>query len=75
MVIVVSVVVTSVALTKMYLDRLKRLDRQLLAVITFTEARALEQARRADREIAAGQYRGPLNGITWGAKDLLSVKG
>jgi Asp-tRNA(Asn)/Glu-tRNA(Gln) amidotransferase A subunit family amidase len=67
--------VASVALTKMYLDRLKRLDRQLLAVITFTEARALEQARRADREIAAGQYRGPLHGIPWGAKDLLSVKG
>src|SRR5688572_4471676 len=67
--------VTSVALTEMYLNRLKRLDKQLLAVITFTDERALEQARRADREIAAGRYRGPLHGIPWGAKDLLSVKG
>jgi Asp-tRNA(Asn)/Glu-tRNA(Gln) amidotransferase A subunit family amidase len=67
--------VTSVALTEMYLNRLTRLDKQLLAVITFTEQRALEQARRADREIAAGQYRGALHGIPWGAKDLLSVEG
>jgi Asp-tRNA(Asn)/Glu-tRNA(Gln) amidotransferase A subunit family amidase len=66
---------TSVALTEMYLDRLKRLDKKLLAVITFTDDRALEQARRADRDIAAGNYRGPLHGIPWGAKDLLSVKG
>ena len=67
--------VTSLALTEMCLDRLKRLDKKLLAVITFTEDRALEQARRADRDIAAGNYRGPLHGIPWGAKDLLSVKG
>ena len=36
---------------------------------------ALEQARRADAEIAAGRYRGPLHGIPWGAKDLLATKG
>src|SRR5687767_2113010 len=52
--------VTSVALTEMYLSRLKRLDKSLLAVITFTEERALAQARQADLEIAAGKYRGPL---------------
>ena len=44
-------------------------------MITLTEELALEQARRADEEIAAGKYRGPLHGIPWGAKDLLAVKG
>ncbi len=67
--------VTSVALTKMYLARLKRLDAKLHCVINLTEARALQQATTADVEIAAGKYRGPLHGIPWGAKDLLAVKG
>jgi Asp-tRNA(Asn)/Glu-tRNA(Gln) amidotransferase A subunit family amidase len=66
---------TSVALTKMYLARLKRYDPKLHFVITLTEDRALAQARAADEEIAAGKYRGPLHGIPWGAKDLLAVKG
>jgi len=35
----------------------------------------MTQAREADREIAAGKYRGPLHGLAWGAKDLLAVKG
>lgn len=67
--------VTSVALTRMYLDRLKRFDPALHAVVTLTEERALAEAGRADREIAAGKYRGPLHGIPWGAKDLLSARG
>ena len=67
--------VTSLGLTKMYLARLKRYDPQLHFVINLTEERALAQAAQADREIAAGNYRGPLHGIPWGAKDLLSVKG
>jgi len=67
--------VSSVELTKMYLDRLRRYDSKLRCVITLTEELAQEQARRADREIAAGRYRGPLHGIPWGAKDLLAVKG
>jgi Asp-tRNA(Asn)/Glu-tRNA(Gln) amidotransferase A subunit family amidase len=67
--------VTSTALTKMYLTRLKRLDAQLHCVITLTEDRALKQAAAADREIAAGKYRGPLHGIPWGGKDLLAVAG
>ena len=66
---------TSVALTKMYLARLKLYDPTLHFVITFTEERALAQAEQADREIATGKYRGPLHGIPWGAKDLLAVKG
>ncbi len=67
--------VTSVALTKMYLARLKKYDPRLHFVITLTEERALAQAAAADKEIAAGKYRGPLHGIPWGAKDLLAVKG
>ena len=67
--------VSSVALTKMYLARLKKYDPRLHFVITLTEERALAQAAAADAEIAAGKYRGPLHGIPWGAKDLLAVKG
>ncbi len=67
--------VTSLALTRMYLDRLKRYDSKLHFIISLTEDRALAQAKAADAEIAAGKYRGPLHGIPWGAKDLLAVKG
>ena len=67
--------VTSTGLTKMYLGRLKRYDSKLECVVTLTEELAMEQARRADKEIAEGKYRGPLHGIPWGAKDLLSTKG
>ena len=52
----------------MYLARLKRYDPTLHFVITLTEDRALAQAKKADEEIAAGKYRGPLHGIPWGAK-------
>lgn len=66
---------SSERLTKIYLDRLRRYDPQLKCVITLTPELALEQAQRADAEIAAGRYRGPLHGIPWGAKDLLDTKG
>jgi Asp-tRNA(Asn)/Glu-tRNA(Gln) amidotransferase A subunit family amidase len=59
----------------MYLGRLKKYGPKLECVITLTEDLALEQARRADAEIAAGGYKGPLHGIPWGAKDLLAVPG
>ncbi len=67
--------ITSLALTQMYLARLKRYDPRLHFVITLTEERAIAQAKKCDEEIAAGHYRGPLHGIPWGAKDLLVVKG
>ncbi len=67
--------ITSVGLTKIYLERLKKYDPRLHFVITLTEERALAQAAAADKEIAAGKYRGALHGIPWGAKDLLAVKG
>ena len=67
--------ISSVELTGVYLKRLKRYDPLLRCVITLTEESALEQARKADQEIAAGRYRGPLHGVPWGAKDLLAFPG
>lgn len=67
--------ITSEQLTRLYLERLKTYGPQLECVITLTEDLALRQARKADAEIAAGKYRGPLHGIPYGAKDLLAVKG
>jgi Asp-tRNA(Asn)/Glu-tRNA(Gln) amidotransferase A subunit family amidase len=67
--------VTSSELTELYLGRLKRYDPTLHCVVSYTEELARAQAKRADEEIAAGRYRGPLHGIPWGAKDLLSVRG
>ena len=67
--------VSSLALTQMYLERIKRYDPLLKCVITLTEDRALAQAKEADRDLERGRYRGPLHGLPWGAKDLLAVKG
>ncbi len=64
---------TAERLTRIYLERLARYDPRLHCVITLTSEHALEQARRADAEIASGLYRGPLHGIAWGAKDLLDT--
>jgi len=66
---------TSTRLTEIYLRRLERYNKQLRCVITLTREHALAQAKRADAEIAAGKYRGPLHGIPWGAKDLLDTAG
>ena len=67
--------ITSERLTNIYLARLERFDPKLRCVITLTRDHAIAQARAADKEIAAGQYRGPLHGIPWGAKDLLDTAG
>src|ERR1700730_8064977 len=67
--------VSATALTEMYLLRLKRYDPTLKFTVTLTEERARAQAKEADREIAAGKYRGPLHGLPWGAKDLLATRG
>jgi Asp-tRNA(Asn)/Glu-tRNA(Gln) amidotransferase A subunit family amidase len=66
---------SSERLTQIYLKRLERFDPKLRCVITPTRELALEQAKRADAEIASGKYRGPLHGIPWGAKDLLDTAG
>jgi Asp-tRNA(Asn)/Glu-tRNA(Gln) amidotransferase A subunit family amidase len=67
--------VSSTELTKLYLARLKEYDPALLCVVTLTDELALKQAAAADKEIAAGKYRGPLHGIPWAAKDLIAYPG
>lgn len=67
--------IRSMQLTELYLDRLRRLNETLNCVITFTEERALDAAARADAELDAGEWRGPLHGIPYGAKDLFAVEG
>jgi Asp-tRNA(Asn)/Glu-tRNA(Gln) amidotransferase A subunit family amidase len=62
-------------LTRIYLKRLEEFDPKLHCVITLTRDLALAQAKKADEEIAAGKYRGPLPGIPWGGKDLLDTAG
>ena len=64
--------ITSVELTKFFIDRLKKYDSKLLFVVNYTEEHALKQAAQADAEIKAGKYRGVLHGIPFGVKDLLS---
>jgi Asp-tRNA(Asn)/Glu-tRNA(Gln) amidotransferase A subunit family amidase len=67
--------ITSERLAQIYLGRLEKFNGTLRCVITLMRDKALEQARKADREIAAGKYRGALHGIPWGAKDLLDTAG
>lgn len=67
--------VTSRELTELSLKRLKRYDPVLHTVVTFTENRAFEQADRADRELDGGEWKGPVHGVPYGAKDLLAVRG
>jgi Asp-tRNA(Asn)/Glu-tRNA(Gln) amidotransferase A subunit family amidase len=67
--------ISSEKLTRFCLERLKKFGPKLECTVTLTEELALEQAKRADQEIAVGKYRGPLHGIPYGAKDLLAVKG
>lgn len=67
--------VSSVELTKMYLGRLHKYNDKINCVVTFLDDLALSQAAKADAEIAAGHYKGPLHGMPWGAKDIIAVKG
>lgn len=66
--------ITSTELTKFFIDRLKKYDPVLHCLITLTEKRALDQAKKMDEEIASGKYRGLLHGIPFGVKDLLATK-
>jgi Asp-tRNA(Asn)/Glu-tRNA(Gln) amidotransferase A subunit family amidase len=66
---------TSTRLTQIYLARIEKFDPKLRCVITVTRDPALAQAAKADTEIAAGKYRGPLHGIPYGVKDLLDTAG
>jgi Asp-tRNA(Asn)/Glu-tRNA(Gln) amidotransferase A subunit family amidase len=66
---------TSERLTNIYLRRIEQFDPKLRCVITVTREFAIAQAKKADAEIAAGKYRGPLHGIPFGVKDLLDTAG
>jgi len=66
---------SSQRLTNIYLARLEKFNPKLRCIITLTRDHALAQAKKADAEISAGKYRGPLHGIPWGAKDLLDTAG
>ena len=66
---------TSERLTQIYLTRIEKFDPKLRCVITVPKEHALAQAKKADAEIAAGKYRGPLHGIPYGVKDLLDTAG
>ncbi|MGN6166304.1 MAG: amidase [Flavisolibacter sp.] len=67
--------ISSVDLTKFFINRLKEWGDTLQSVITITEDVAIQQAKQADDEIKGGKYRGPLHGIPYGLKDLFAVKG
>ncbi len=67
--------VSCLELTRLFLDRLRRLDPVLRCVVHLTEERALKQAAELDAELEKGHYRGPLHGIPYGAKDLFAVPG
>jgi len=67
--------ISSERLTQIYLRRLEQFNPKLRCVITLTGELALAQAKKADEEIAAAKYRGPLHGIPWGGKDLLDTAG
>ena len=67
--------ISPVELAEAYLQRLEQLGPRLGAVVTITRDRALREARAAEREIAGGQWRGPLHGVPYGVKDLLATAG
>ncbi len=66
--------ITSVELTQFFIERLKKYDPALHCVVTLTEELALEQARKADAELAEDRYLGMLHGIPYGLKDLFATE-
>lgn len=67
--------ISSLELTKLFIERLKKYGDTLECVITLTEDIALQQAKKADSLLSKGIYLGMLHGIPYGLKDLFSVKG
>src|SRR5262245_17646925 len=64
-----------VELVQAFLDRIESVNPEVNAFITVTGEHAIKEARKAEQEIAAGRYRGPLHGIPYAPKDILATKG
>src|SRR4030081_626727 len=64
-----------VELVRTLLDRIEAVNPKVNAFITVTGEQALDQARKAERDIGRGRYRGPLHGVPYAVKDLLATKG
>ena len=67
--------ISSLELTKFFIERIKKYGDTLQCVISLQEDIACQQAKKADEEIAKGEYKGLLHGIPYGLKDLFAVKG
>jgi aspartyl-tRNA(Asn)/glutamyl-tRNA(Gln) amidotransferase subunit A len=67
--------VSPVEVMRAYLDRIDAVDPKVGAFITVTRERAVAEAEQAEREIAAGRYRGPLHGLPYAPKDMLATRG
>lgn len=70
-----SFALSPVDLTEAYLSRIERVAPRLNCFVTVTAELARAEARKAEREIAQGHWRGPLHGLPYGLKDLLDTKG
>ncbi len=67
--------VSPVELTRACLDRIEQLNPKLNAFLTVTDTSALEEARKAEAEIARGEWKGPLHGVPLAVKDLIETAG
>jgi amidase len=67
--------ISSVEVTRMILERIRAIDPRLHSYLTIMEDQALNAAAKADRELAAGRWRGPLHGVPIAVKDLCHTKG
>ncbi len=67
--------ISSVELTEIYLERMKRYDPVLMCAVSILEGRAMEEAQQADADLRNGGARSPLHGIPYGVKDLFTVRG
>ena len=67
--------ISPVELCESYLERSRRLGPKLGAFATLLPEHAMTQARAAEKDIDAGQWRGPLHGVPYAAKDLLAFAG
>src|SRR3984957_15125681 len=66
--------ISPVAVVRTLLDRIEALDGRLHSYITVMGEQSLARARIAEEELRRGQWRGPLHGVPFAAKDLFYTK-